>query len=246
MSENIEIVQPGLFAGAVADELVACVQEAISDHGSCSLVLAGGRTPGAIYRMLAIPPRVTEIEWEKLRLYFSDERWVPRDHIQSNFRMVDETLLARLTEPKPQVFAVNVDLSSPQEAAQAYAETVRQHEKQDDKGNPVFDIVMLGVGVDGHTASILPGSKVLEAKGTVAHAVPYGQDTFRVTLSPDALFSAKRILFIASGDHKAEIMKAVVEGDQPPQQVPARLFAPVADRVTFFIASNAARLLEKR
>ncbi len=246
MSENIDIVQPGLFAGTVADEIVACVQDAVADHGSCSIVLAGGRTPGAIYRMLAIPPRVDDIDWSNLRIYFSDERWAPRDSNQSNFRMVDETLLMRLANSKPEVFPINVDLPSPDEAAESYAEVIRQGEGLAEGQVPSFDIVILGVGTDGHTASIFPGSDVIHAKGTIAHAVPSSEDSFRVTLSPDALFSAKRILFIATGDHKADIMKAVLEGDEPPEKIPARLYTSVADRVTFFLASNAARTLTKK
>lgn len=244
MSENIDIVQPGLFAGSVADEIVACVQDAIADHGSCSIVLAGGRTPGAIYRMLALPPRVGEIDWSNMRVYFSDERWAPRDSTQSNFRMVDETLLARLINSKPEVFPVDVDLSTPEDAAGAYADLIRKHEGLGAGEIPSFDLVMLGVGVDGHTASIFPGSDIIQKKGAIVHAVPH-DGSYRITLSPEALFSAKRIIFIANGDHKAEIMKVVLEGNDPPEKVPARLYVPVADRVTFFLASNAARALTK-
>lgn len=245
MAESVEIVQPALFAAVVADEIVACVQEAVADRGQCSIVLAGGRTPGAIYRMLAVPPRVSEVQWDSVRVYWSDERWVPQENMQSNYRMVDETLLSRLPKPGPCICAVNTSLPSATDGARDYAERIRKEEGLSAGQLPSFDLVLLGIGTDGHTASIFPNSDAVDKCGEISCAVEDPLGGWRVTLSPDALFAARRVIFIATGEHKADITRRVLEGEEDPRAVPARLYTRIAERVSFFIGSGAAKKLEK-
>ena len=246
MSEaaNIEVVEAKLLAGVVADEIIASIQEAIGERGSCSLVLAGGRTPGSIYRLLSRPPRVNQIEWDKVTVFWGDERWVPPDDTQSNFKLASETLLSHIPDPGPEVFPVDTSVGSAKQGAKKYEEAIRGALKLSSGEIPKFDLVLLGVGEDGHTASIFPGSELLKGGDSICYAVKHpngGAD--RVTFSPKVLSNARRILFIARGESKAEIVHRVLEGDEKAEALPARLFDQVRDVVTWFVDSEAATKL---
>lgn len=247
MKPSVEIIEPKLFAGAVADEIVASAREYISERGRCTLALAGGSTPGAIYRALSKPPRVEEVEWPSVVLYWGDERWVPHTDNASNFKMTQETLLSQIPSPGPKYFEVDTSLKTPADSAQAYTKTIREQEKLGANDIPTFDIVLLGIGEDGHTASIFPGSSLLrESESSIAEAVTHPEDgRERISLTPKALFSARKIFFIVKGDNKADIVRAVLESSESPEKYPARLFESAADRVTFFLDSGAGSKLSK-
>ena len=247
MEPIIEIVEPKLFAGAVADEIVATIEENISEQGSCSISLAGGRTPGSVYRLLSRPPRVGRIDWSKIRFYWGDERWVPHDDDQSNYHMVAETLLSNLTDSsKPEVFPVDTSQSSPKKAAEKYAEQIVENEKKTDKGIPYFDLVILGLGEDGHFASIFPGDKWGKRKEKIAYAVnPNSKDSERITISPDVLLASSRILFIVTGDGKSEIVSRVLEGEEKADIIPAKAFIEIPNKVTWFVDTCSASKLSR-
>lgn len=247
MSVSIETVEPKLFDGVVADELVASIADAIAAKGSCSLVLVGGKTPASIYRALSKPPRIDEVDWAKVRLYWGDERWVPHTDNHSNFKMSQETLLFNLSEKDVRYYPVNTALKTPQDGAKAYAELIAKTEGLAPGKMPAFDIVILGVGEDGHTASIFPGSPVFKSTGFIVHAVQHPEDKgYRITLSPEALIGAGKILFIAKGENKAEIVKDVLEGNAEVEAMPARLYTQAKGKVTWFLDSGAAMRLEKK
>ena len=244
MQTKIEIIEPRLFAGSVADEIIASINEAVSERGSCSLVLSGGSTPAAVYRAMACPPRVEEADWGKLKVFWGDERWVPHSDNQSNFKMAQETLLSQLNEAKPQVFAVDTSLASAEKGAAAYSDTIKKAGLTQSAGYPVFDLVLLGMGEDGHTASIFPHSSVLSKPGQICAAVTHPSDgSVRITLTPDALFAARKILFIVSGNSKAETLRRVLNAQGDLETLPARLYERVADKVTWFLDSAAAKEL---
>lgn len=241
MGVTVEIIEPKLLSGAVADEILATINEFIAESGRCTVALAGGSTPGAVYRDLARPPRVSEVDWSKVHLFLGDERWVPVDDNQSNFRMVKETLLGSLPSPGPKAYAVNTTLNSPADGAKDYAKTIAQV----CGAEPRLDLVLLGVGEDGHTASLFPGSDLIEKQDGICFASVKPEDNSpRVTLSPQILFSAKKIFFIAKGEAKAGIMKRVLEGDENPRDIPSRLYTKAAGSVVFFLDSGAGKSLE--
>lgn len=241
---SVEIVEPKLFSGAVADEIVATLNEAISEHGRASLVLSGGKTPGAIYRLLAVPPRVSEVDWTKVSMYFGDERWVPKDDVQSNFKMVNETFLAPLGARAPKIFPVDTTASSPAAGAAAYGKIIKAQEPAGADGVPLFDLMLLGMGDDGHTASIFPGDKTAHVAGEVAFAPTNPHDNLpRISLTPQVIFGARRIVFIVKGDTKADMVKRVLEGSESAEALPAARFKDAASRVTWFIDSGAAKNL---
>lgn len=242
MSVAVEVVEPVLFAGVVADEIVASIGEAIAERGSCSVALAGGSTPGAIYRCLAKPPRVSEVDWPKVNLFWGDERWVPQGDTQSNFKMTHETLLGQILGPGPKVYPIDTSGESPQAGAAAYAKNIT--DVLGDK--PVFDLVILGIGEDGHTASIFPQSPVIGMTGGLCVAVQHPEDKrFRVTLTPDLLFGARRTIFIVKGEGKADIVRRVIEGSEGVEVLPAKLYRRSEERVTFFLDSGAALRLSR-
>lgn len=244
MATNIEVYEPKLFSGAVADEIIACVNDAITERGRCRISLAGGSTPGAIYRMLSQPPRVSDLDWPKVELYWGDERWVPRTDNQSNYKMVQETLLTHLPAPGPKVYGVETDLASPEAGAEAYAATLRKSFGLQAGQQPVFDLVLLGVGEDGHTASLFPHSAAIHQSGLIAAPVKHPVDGgFRITLLPDVLFAARKILFIVKGEEKAEVLQRVIEGSESLDLLPSKLYKQAEERVSFLLDSRASSAL---
>lgn len=249
---TIEVIEPRLYAASVADELVASIQDAIHERGRCSLVLSGGSTPSAVYRCLAMPPRVESVEWGKVDLFWGDERWVSHEDTQSNFLMVRETLLAHLGSNGPRVHPVDTTSPTPQVAAERYTRTIAETLGTAPDAVPEFDIVLLGVGEDAHTASIFPGSPLVHASGAVPSATcvavkDASGEKDRITLSPNALFAARRIMFLVKGASKAEVVQRVLRGSESFDRAPARLYitAP-AERVTWFLDSEAAVQLDRR
>jgi len=251
MGYNVEVIETKLFAAVVADEIVASVNDSLHDHGRCSLVLAGGKTPSVIYRTLAKPPRVGEIDWQKVLIYWGDERWVPKTDMQSNFKMVSETLLSFLPQPGPQVYPVDTSAPTPQNGAASYSALIAKTLNLQPGQAPIFDVVLLGMGEDGHTASIFPHSELLQqqshpAEARICAAVPGpGGEGYRITMVPEVLFSAQRVLFIVRGDNKAAIIKRALEGAEGPLDLPARLFVESKAKVSWFVDSSAAQQLSR-
>lgn len=241
MSPVIEVFEPRLFDGAVADELVASVQERLAERGRCNISLAGGSTPAGVYRAITKPPRVSEIDWRSVDLFLGDERWVPLDDDQSNYRMVQETLLANIKGDKPTVYPVNTSLPCASIGADDYARTIQKVAGGD---RPQLDIVLLGIGEDGHTASLFPGSPVLSDSSKLCHAVVHPiNHTQRVTMSAQLLFCAWRVFFIVKGEGKAGVIQRVLKGTDAISEIPSRLFSTATGKVTFFLDSGSAQLI---
>jgi 6-phosphogluconolactonase len=244
--ENIEVIEPKLFTAGVADEIVASIRDVLAEKNSCSLVLSGGSTPGAIYRLLSMPPRVTDIEWEKIDLYWGDERYVPHDNINSNYRMTNETLLSLLPKAKPRVHAVPTDLKRAEDAAKKYQEEIMKSQNVKEGSQPAFDMVLLGVGEDGHTASLFPNSRALGSDPSVICVKAEHPDgSVRISMTQHALFNARKIFFIIKGASKADIVKEIIKGQVAPREYPARFYIEAKERVTFFLDSEAAKKLEE-
>lgn len=241
MLPRIEIIEPRLFAGAVADEIVASITEIVGERGQCSVVLSGGSTPAAVYRALATPPRVTDVPWDKVLFFWGDERWVSHSDSRSNYKMASETLLSNISSSKLKVFPIETSLPSASASASQYAKTIAAQKLPERNKLPVFDLVLLGMGEDGHIASVFPGSPVIGKTGHLCEAVVHPQDkSERVTLTPEILFNAERIIFIVSGQAKANMLKSVFNSEATVNDVPAVLYEQAKDRVTWFLDSAAA------
>ena len=246
---RIESIEPKLFAGTIADEFTAIIGEAIEERGVCTISFAGGSTPGQVYRSLSLPPRVSEIMWGKVKIFWGDERWVPQDDSHSNYRMVKETLLMQLRHEQPKIFPVNTAAASLDDAVREYEEVIaREVLPQQPHGLPCFDLMILGLGEDGHTASLFPGSPLAIADKGLCGWAPHPTDgTKRITMLPELIKSSREIVFICKGPGKADIVKSVLEGSDTVEKYPSRLFAECQDRVTWLLDSEAAsRITQKR
>jgi len=197
------------LAQAAAEAFVAHAATAIRERGRFAVVLAGGQTPRPMYELLARPPLGERLPWEHIHLFWSDERCVPRDDPRSNRRMVEETLLAGGRPPAEAIHAVDGS-RDPQEAAAAYAADLRAF---GDGKLPAFDLVLLGMGADGHTASLFPGQPILAEREEPAAAVRSpGDDLWRVTLTLPVLCNAEAVMFLVEGRAKADALRRVLDG----------------------------------
>jgi 6-phosphogluconolactonase len=225
---RMEVVRDAGALAARAAEIVA--GRIKTARYPCRVVLSGGSTPRATYRLLACK----DLDWSCAELFFSDERCVPPDHPDSNYRMVRETLLAgNLVHPR-KLFAIPTD-GEPQGCADRYDEALRQQYGAGalESGVPLFHLTLLGLGDDGHTASLLPGQPVLEERRRWAAAVPQGRSEPRITLTYPALEASELILFLVSGAAKRDALAQARGG-----QLPAGALKPQGE--VLWLADEAA------
>ena len=219
MSVQLHETPEGL-AEAAARAFVEGAAEAIAERGRFAVALAGGSTPKATYEVLA-RDHSEDVDWPNVHAFFGDERTVPPDHEDSNYRMAREALLDHV--PVGSVHRVRGELP-PDEAAASYERDLGQFFGGE---FPVLDLVMLGIGEDGHTASLFPETAALEVTDRLAAANPVPKlDTTRLTLTVPVLNAAREVCFLVSGAGKAGSLAEILEGDAAPRQYPAKLVRP--------------------
>jgi 6-phosphogluconolactonase len=243
-SVTIETIEPRAFASVVAEELAAVISEAVEERGCCCIALAGGKTPGTVYRKLALPPVVQQIDWDKVKLFWGDERWVPHSDNQSNAHMVQETILNHITMPPANVFRVDTSLASPKDGALAYEKTITS-QVESQGGIPQFDVVLLGIGSDGHTASLFPDRKAVWDKSATVVATTNSEGVERVSLSAEVLMNARKIYFLVTGEEKADIVNKALHTVGEELHFPAQIYRRHPEKVTWFLDSAAATILER-
>jgi len=239
---RIETVETGIFASVVADEIAASIIEAIDDHGCCSMVLSGGSTPSSVYRLLSRVPYTQDIPWDNVHLFIGDDKWATTEDVRSNSLMISETLLSHHKSPTQNIHFINTGLANSEEAARAYTKDIKTFFNIKNDEVPSFDVVLLGVGADGHIASAFPDSTVLHDHQSIACAVEH-EGIKGITLTPHVLFNGKRILILVKGKDKAEIVNEILRGRHSAMEMPAMLYQEAAERVTWFLSSDAAQLL---
>jgi 6-phosphogluconolactonase len=215
----------------------------IAERGRMTVALSGGRTPVDLYSSLA--QEGEGFSWEKTHIFLVDERFVPHDDEDSNFRMIKETLLTAVTAPKENIHPVDTSLPGPDEAAEAYEKEIIRHFRLGPGQFPRFDLVLLGLGEDGHTASLFPGSAVLQEKSHPVRVVRLDNKLHdRITLTLPAINNAHHIVFHVEGAHKAEMLRKVAEVKDP--DLPASLINPAEGDLLFLADRPAAGLLLKQ
>jgi len=226
------------LAEAACQRVIECIRGSVAARGRCVIALSGGSTPRALYARLAQHP---ELPWDRVELCFGDERPVPPDHAQSNARMVQEALTHGPFVPPSNVHRIQGELPAP-EAARAYESVLRG--LFPGEGLPRFDLVLLGLGSDAHTASLFPRSSALQENQSwvVAHWVE-AQASERITLTFPAINAARLCLFLVSGQDKASALHAVLESARPIVDVPARGVQPDHGALEFMIDQAAASAL---
>jgi 6-phosphogluconolactonase len=250
MSSPLRIFKDGdELAAHAADQIVQVAREAIRVRGRAMVALAGGSTPKKSYRLLAQPPRRGRMDWAHTYLFFGDERFVPPDDPSSNFAMVQETLLKPASVPASRVFPVPTRLGSATAAAQEYAATLSRTFGVGESGDPPrFDLVLLGLGDDGHTASLFPGAASLRVTDRWVVASPPGTlppPVERITLTLPVLNAAREIMFLVVGPNKAEALQDVLEGRAGRAERPAAAVSPVDGTVTWLVDEAAAGRLTR-
>ncbi len=242
---SVEIfLTPDEMAKAVANRFAAIATEAVSARGRFTAALSGGKTPVALYTLLAKAPFVSQIPWARVHLFWGDERCVPPDHPDSNYRMTREFLLDHVPVPLANVHRMPGEMD-PVEAAARYEEQLRNFFAPHGEGLPVFDFILLGLGEDGHTASLFPGTRAIResARWVVGHHVD-AQKGWRITLTPPVINAARTGVFIAAGSGKAAVVKEILEGPLRPDTLPAQVVRPTEGDLVWMLDREAAALLK--
>ena len=225
---------------AAAKEFVRIGRAAISERGRFTVALSGGSTPRTLYSLLA--KDYSNFPWSQTFLFFSDERHVPPDHPDSNYRMVNESLLSRAPIPAQNVYRVKAELSDASAAALEYEERLRSFFKLGPTEFPHFDLILLGLGPDGHTASLFPDSEGLkeQLRLVIANWVEKFK-THRITFTFPVLSHVQDVMFLVSGPDKAEMVREILEGNRTPP-FPAQQIQPEGRLLWMLDEAAAAKL----
>jgi 6-phosphogluconolactonase len=219
-------------ARALADLFIATGRMATAERGAFHVALSGGNTPRDAFKLLAQEPLRDQLSWSDVFVYFGDERCVPPTDEQSNYRMAEQTFLSAVGIPHANVHRIRGE-ADPGQAANEYASILRT-----DLGNaPHFDLMMLGLGSDGHTASLFPGTPPDTDDDSLVRAVyAQSQMMWRVTMTPKVINLARTVVFAVEGAAKAQILAAVYEGPVDPVKYPAQVVRPASGRLLWFAA----------
>jgi len=230
------------LAEAAAGAIVDAAADAVAARGRFTLALAGGATPWETYTRLASPPFAESVPWDRTWAFFGDERCVPPDHAESNYRMASETLLATVGIPADRVYRMRGEADDPEEAAAEYARTLATVFETRRGGLPRFDLVLLGLGLDGHIASLFPGSPAAREifRTVVAVHAAAARIPQRLTLTFPVINAAARVIFLVSGAEKAKTLKAALSDGA---LLPAGMVRPEDGTVTWVVDRPAASLL---
>jgi len=239
--EVVEVKDAEELAHKAAEIIAGDAQKAIEQRGRFVIALAGGSTPKATYKYLA-RDHADKIDWNKVYAFMSDERFVPYDSELSNFGMARETLLSHLPIPKDRIFPVPTDRASPIESAMAYEKTLREFFKTDEQ-IPRFDLILLGMGDDGHTASLFPNAATIGIRDRWVVASPAGTlppPVDRITFTLPLINAARHVLFLVSGEKKAAALADIFENHPDPVKRPSAGVRPTDGTLTWLIDQAAA------
>jgi 6-phosphogluconolactonase len=236
---KIEILDNGAAVAARAAEVFAeCARS--SDSGF-EVALAGGSTPKLLYRMLAAEPWSDQLPWNNISWFFGDERFVSSDDEKSNFRMARENLFDLAKVDGSRIFRVRTELGDAGFVAADYERLVREHVPADAAGVPQFDLILLGMGADGHTASLFPGTAALsETKRIVCENFVDKLGSWRITLTIPVLMAARQIVITVTGAEKAEALAQVLEGDRDIERLPCQILRNRISETLWLVDKAAA------
>ncbi|ALJ00163.1 6-phosphogluconolactonase [Rufibacter tibetensis] len=228
---------------AAAEIFVQTAQEAVQENGRFTVALTGGSSPEQLYKLLAQPLYRDMVPWEHTFIFWGDERWVKLTDDRSNAKMAFETLLHHVPISKSHIFPMWGE-ESPEDFALIYEKRLLNHFGG---ATPQFDLILLGMGDDGHTASLFPGTSVLqETERCVQAYYLEPQSMYRITLTAPCLTQAKKIVFMTYGEKKAKALYEVLEGEQNPTQYPSQLVQPVHGETIWLVDEAAASKLSQK
>ena len=225
---------------ASAKFILAKTEYAIKTKGKCSIALSGGNTPQQLFRLLSEPPYDSLIQWERVFVFWADERCVPLDDVRNNAYMAKTLLLDKVRIPATNIYRVPSDID-PEKAAGIYEDNIRFFFK----GHvPSFDLILLGLGENGHTASLFPYTEPLHTLSRLVMPVYIEREEMhRITMTPFLINIAHHILFLVSGTNKSEITSQIINGDFDPDRYPAQMIDPLTGDLYWYLDKEAAKLL---
>lgn len=231
---------------AAAEEFARVAAEAVRARGRFAVALSGGSTPRGLHRLLATEYR-DRIDWGATHVFWGDDRHVPPDHPESNFRMARETLLDAVPLPPGNVYRMATENPDAARAAADYEATLRQVFGLAPGELPRFDLLVMGIGEDGHTASLFPGSDALRERERLVVA-PWVEKlgTFRITLTPPVLNEGANVGFLVSGEEKAGAVRTALEGARDPDRCPAQIVRPRSGSLLWLLDRAAASRLSSK
>jgi 6-phosphogluconolactonase len=225
---------------ATAGLIIEKAGKAIEERGRFALVLSGGRTPDALYKMLAQPEWIDKIPWTKTDIFFGDERYVPEDDKRNNAFVAITLLLGKVPIPRQQIHRIPVQ-TNPEEDAKAYALSISRYFGSEPKK---FDLIFLGLGENGHTASLFPYTDVLDGQTEMVKEVWVEEvGMHRITLTAPMINASHNIVFLVQGESKAEVVNDIINGMPQSDKLPAQLIRPVDGELYWFLDSGSAAKL---
>ncbi|HKY05320.1 MAG TPA: 6-phosphogluconolactonase [Blastocatellia bacterium] len=221
---EVRVFQTGReLAEAAAGRFTELANHFINAEGRFTVALSGGSTPRLMFELLATRPPVAAVDWSRVCFFWSDERCVPPDDAESNYRMARETLLSKIDAPEQNIFRIPAEISPPELAARKYAAALEEFFGVREPEMPGFDLVMLGMGADAHTASLFPHTAALRVTGKIAAANYVDKlGAYRITLTAEAINRARNIIFLVAGSDKAQALAEVVGREGPGGEEPGR------------------------
>ena len=242
---NLEIAcDPEHLAARSLEIFVDEAQNAIKARGVFRVAISGGNTPKRFFELLGDSPKARSLPWEKIHLFWVDERYVPPDSKWSNYNLAADTFLTKVPIPDENVHRIPTEFDDFNVAAQHYEETIRRVFGLDSKQVPEFDLILLGMGVEGHTGSLFPDSYAcLDVEDLVCVVYLLDDKLNRITLTHPVLRAASRLAVLVSGEEKAAILKEVFTSRPDDVRYPIHVLWTILDKVTWLVDKNAAKLL---
>jgi 6-phosphogluconolactonase len=236
------------IARRAAADVVHIAGDAVAAHGAFTIALSGGSTPKVLYALLAEHPSLrNSLPWDKMKVFFGDERHVGPGHADSNFQMATDAMLSKVPLRPDQVHRIKGEYPDTAHAAAEYEEVIRREFGLQAGAFPRFDLILLGMGSEGHTLSLFPGTKALNETQRIVTSNWVGKlCADRVTLTPRAANNAANVIFMITGADKACALKSVLEGPLEPEQLPAQMIQPANGNASWLVDQAAGSLLSKR
>jgi 6-phosphogluconolactonase len=246
VNREVQILPDGAaIASRAAEKIIEAASIAVKQKGAFTISLAGGSTPKTLYGLLATDPVFkSQMPWDKTQFFFGDERHVPPDHSESNYRMANESMLSKVSLRPEQVHRVKGEVPDAEKAALEYEQTLSSHFKLAPGQLPRFDVVLLGMGDEGHTLSLFPGTKALHDNGRLVMSNWIGKlYTERVTITAPVANNSGLAMFMVTKADKALALKGVLEGPYEPEQLPSQLIQPKNGKLLWLVDTSAGSKL---
>jgi 6-phosphogluconolactonase len=234
-----------ILSQEAAQYVVRVATESIASHRRFTIALSGGSTPKKLYTLLGEEPYRSQIDWSLVDIFWSDERCVPPDDKESNYWLAQQVLLSKISLPANQIHRMPADQTDRNAASYAYTLEMQQTFGSD--GVPAFDLIQLGMGPEGHTASLFPHQPSLHEQQRLVMPVSVPKPPpDRLTFTPRLLNAAKHVLFLVTGTEKQDAVRNVLEGDYQPDEYPAQIVQPAKGEVTWMLDTAAAEKLQRK